>query len=181
MPTVFTHAVAALALGSTVRPATRTARFWLLSAAGAVVPDLDVLTFRLGIPYEHPLGHRGFSHSFVFAAGLAALVVAVFYRRAQHRTRLGLFFFAATASHGLLDMLTDGGRGVALLAPFSNARLFFPWRLIRVSPIGAEAFFSARGLEVLWSEVAWVWLPALALGAATASLRRRKADPGGTA
>lgn len=174
MPTVFTHAIAALALGSPVRPATRSVRFWTLSAACAVVPDLDVLAFRFGIPYGHFFGHRGFSHSLVFAAGLAALVVGVFYRRDAHRARLWLFFFAATASHGLLDMLTDGGRGVALLAPFSNARLFFPWRPIEVSPIGAEAFLSARGLDVLRSEFVWVWIPALVLATAGWAWRRRR-------
>ncbi|MDT7856473.1 metal-dependent hydrolase [Rubrivirga sp. S365] len=173
MPTIFTHAVAALALGPSVQRAVRPLRLWALGAACAVVPDLDVLAFRLGIPYEHPLGHRGFSHSLVFAAILAAVVVAVFFRRSAHRAALGAYFFAATASHGLLDMLTDGGHGVALLAPFSNDRLFFLWRPIEVSPIGIDGFVSARGLEVLASEVLWVWGPALAVAAFLLAVRRR--------
>lgn len=69
-------------------------------------------------------------------------------------------------SHGLLDAMTDGGRGIAFFSPFSNHRYFLPWRPIRVSPIGGIDF------GVLWSEVRWVWLPAMAV-AAIAAIRRR--------
>ena len=72
-----------------------------------------------------------------------------------------LFFFLLTASHGLLDALTDGGLGIALLSPFTNERFFFPWTPIVVSPIGIRGFFSRWGLEVLKSELVWVWLPSL--------------------
>ena len=76
------------------------------------------------------------------------------------------YFSVVTASHGLLDALTDGGRGIALLAPFSAERFYFPWRPIHVSPIGLR-FFSARGLDVALSELQWVWVPcALAVGVA---------------
>lgn len=79
--------------------------------------------------------------------------------------RLALFFTLVTLSHPLLDMLTDGGLGVALFAPFSGRRYFLPWRPVEVSPIGV-GFFSQRGLEVLASEVRWVWLPGLGVVAA---------------
>jgi inner membrane protein len=84
---------------------------------------------------------------------------------------LFLWFFAVTASHGLLDAMTDGGRGIAFFAPFSPHRYFFPWRPIAVSPIGA-GFFSARGLRVLVSEARWIWVPS-AIIAASARLMRR--------
>ena len=56
MPTVMTHAVVGLALGRvfTARPMPR--RFWLVVALLPVLPDLDVIAFALGIPYE---GRRG--------------------------------------------------------------------------------------------------------------------------
>jgi inner membrane protein len=57
-------------------------------------------------------------------------------------------------------MLTNGGRGVALFAPFSNTRYFFPWRPIEVSPISVRHFFSTRGIQIMRSEFRWVWLPA---------------------
>jgi inner membrane protein len=41
---------------------------------------LDVITFAFGIPHEHFWGHRGFSHSLVFALIWAAVVVALFFR-----------------------------------------------------------------------------------------------------
>jgi len=72
-----------------------------------------------------------------------------------------LYFFILTASHGLLDALTNGGRGIALLSPFSNNRYFFPWTPIEVSPLGIKAFLSERGLIVLKSEMLWIWVPSI--------------------
>ena len=166
MPSVFTHAVAAAALGRTYAAHERGRKFWLLTAACAVLPDADVVAFAFGIPYRSVLGHRGLSHSLAFALAVGVLAASLFFRevRAPVRRRwpLALFFFAATASHGLLDALTDGGLGVAFFAPFDATRYFFPCRPIEVSPIGA-GFFGARGLKVLASEFAWVWLPSFAL------------------
>ena len=79
------------------------------------------------------------------------------------RLTLWLYLFLATASHGFLDAMTDGGLGVAFFSPFDNTRYFFTWTPIRVSPIGISRFFSARGLAVVKSELLWVWVPALAL------------------
>ena len=133
-----------------------------------MLPDLDVVAFPLGIAYGHMLGHRGITHSLAFALVLSAAITAIAGRSPAlqaARLRVWLFLFAATASHGLLDALTNGGRGIALLAPFSDARWFFPWRPIEVSPIGA-AFFSQWGLDVLRSELIWIWLPCALLTAA---------------
>jgi inner membrane protein len=69
-------------------------------------------------------------------------------------------------------MLTNGGLGVALFAPFSNERYFWPWRPIEVSPIGLEAFLSPWGVRVLVSEAKWVWLPAATVIAAVTAMRR---------
>jgi inner membrane protein len=59
--------------------------------------------------------------------------------------------------------MTNGGLGVAFFAPFSPARYFLPFRPVQVSPISTAAFFTHRGIEVLESEVLWIWLPFLAL------------------
>jgi inner membrane protein len=183
MPTIFTHAVAALSLGALFYRREVPKSVWVLGAACAVLPDLDVVAFRLGIPYEHMLGHRGLSHAPVFAAAWAAGLVALFFRRGVPGMSpgvLGLYLFAATASHGVLDALTDGGRGVAFLAPFADDRFFFPFQPIEVSPIGLRRFLSERGLAVLRSEFVWVWLPSMLLAGAALgwrgyafSLRRR--------
>ena len=169
MPTVFTHAAAAVALGKVYARGEQPARFWLLSALCAVLPDADVVGFAFRIRYGDVLGHRGLSHSLAFAAALGLVVALLFFRDEEVWSRrwwsLAGYFAAVTASHGLLDALTDGGLGVAFVAPFDDRRYFFPWQPIEVSPIGA-GFFSGRGLAVLASEFVWVWLPSLLLVAA---------------
>jgi inner membrane protein len=157
-----------LALGASRVPSALTAA----ACAASVLPDIDSLGFAAGIPYGHPLGHRGFTHSLSFAI-LAALAAAAFSRRlgASAGTAF-LVVFAGTASHGLLDAMTTGGLGVAFFSPFSNRRDFFPWRPILVSPIGIAPFFSRWGLQVVASELAWIWLPAGLLAAIGISIRR---------
>src|SRR6266571_2952170 len=86
---------------------------------------------------------------------------------------LWMYLFLATASHGFLDAMTDGGLGVAFFAPFSNARYFLPWTPIHVAPIGLFRFFSMRGLSVFLSEFGWVWIPASLLAAGAWVLRRQ--------
>jgi inner membrane protein len=130
--------------------------------------DADVLGFPLGIRYEDMLGHRGLSHSLAFALVLSWLVAFLaFPRLPQSWTRFLLFsyFFIVTASHGALDAMTDGGLGIAFFAPFDNTRYFLPFRPIKVSPIGLS-FFSARGLDVIWSELLWVCIPATIIAGA---------------
>ncbi|HWT02388.1 MAG TPA: metal-dependent hydrolase [Pyrinomonadaceae bacterium] len=174
MPTIFTHAVAALAVGKASAGSRRLpARFWLLTALCAMLPDADVIGFSFGLRGSM-FGHRGLSHSLFFALLVALLVVWLAFRKARpFRTGwLVLYFFAVTASHGLLDALTDGGSGVAFFAPFDGTRHFFPWRPIEVSPISLDRFFSPRGAEVLKSEVVWVWIPAATLVALAWLFRR---------
>jgi inner membrane protein len=137
-------------------------RLWLLGVACAMAPDLDVVAFRFGIPYEHWLGHRGLWHGVPFAALFAAvLTLAIAWRPRPGVSRLATFtyLFLATASHGLLDTFTNGGLGIALLSPFDLHRYFAPFRPIEVSPLGIGAFFSSRGAAVLLSELVWVWAP----------------------
>lgn len=141
----------------------------------SLLPDADVVAFTLGIPYEHAFGHRGASHSFAAALGLGVLLSA---RPASGpRDRWGVAALGAIvmASHGLLDALTDGGLGVALLWPFSDARYFAPWRPIPVSPIGAR-LLSTRGAIVLATE-AVLFAPLFAY----ALWPRRAATPNGSA
>jgi inner membrane protein len=108
------------------------------------------------------------------------VAVGIAFRRALPsitRFSLWMYFFLATASHGLLDAMTDGGLGVAFFAPFDNRRFFLPWRPIRVSPIGVTRFFSARGLAVIQTELLWIWLPAGLLAVSVWIMRRRDYRP----
>ncbi|HVG01341.1 MAG TPA: metal-dependent hydrolase [Nitrospira sp.] len=118
-----------------------------------------------GVGYGDLWGHRGLTHSLIFALLLSTLIVALYYRRESKMVQAGmsLYFFLATVSHGVLDALTDGGLGVAFFSPFDTTRYFFPARPVVVSPIGVGEFFSAQGLLVLQSELLWIWLPILVL------------------
>lgn len=167
MASAFSHAIAALGLGSFF-PRYWAWRFWILGMICAVIPDADVLAFALGIPYEHVLGHRGFTHSIFFAVLLAGIVTELFFRPLKRFGRLwwGLvvYFFLSTISHAILDALTNGGLGVAFFAPFENSRYFFPWRPVQVSPIGVSQFFSEWGMRVIRSEVVYLVVPSVVLG-----------------
>lgn len=155
MPTILTHPAAALALRVPRRLA-------VAAVVLTILPDADVAAFALGIPYGSTFGHRGFTHSIVFALLAATLTTLVL----RGDRRAFVYLFLCALSHGLLDAMTTGGRGIAFFSPFSNQRYFLPWRPIRVSPIGAV---SAR---VLLSELRWVWLPAIVLAAIPRRLRR---------
>jgi inner membrane protein len=165
LPTVFTHALVGGAFTQVAPAGPPRWKVLLILVLIAIVPDLDVLAFSLGIPYAHPLGHRGLSHSLFFAGALSFLVcLAFFYEPSRLSKRwwwlVGITFLAA-ASHGLLDTATDAGKGIGLLIPFSEKRYFFEFRPIRTATVNPLSFFQRRSLDILKSEVVWVWLPLL--------------------
>lgn len=129
-----------------------------LAILSAILPDVDVISFKLGIPYENWLGHRGFTHSIFFAL-LWALVCAQLFGKTKKKAFFAVIFLA-TSSHSVLDAMTNGGLGVGFFIPFNNARYFFPCRPIQVSPIGVAKFFSIWGLKVILSELIWIGIPA---------------------
>ena len=175
MASLISHAVAALGIGTIFARSQAPKRVWIIGVACSMLPDIDVVGFRLGIRYGDFWGHRGFTHSLLFAAILATLaVIAVFSRGLPGlgKAWLWTYFFFATASHGFLDAMTNGGLGVAFFSPFDNTRYFFPWRSIVVSPIALSRFFSAKGFAVLESELLWIWIPAGVLAVSILILRR---------
>jgi inner membrane protein len=176
MPTLLTHPAVPLALGLGLGTRTISRRLLLAGIGLSILPDLDVLAFQFAIPYASGLGHRGFSHSLIFAA-LVALLAALLARRYQERFVPSLLFLlVAAASHGLLDAFTNGGYGIAFFWPFSLERYFAPVQVIEVSPLSAARFFSPRGVTVLLSEFFWIWLPCIALCAILAAYRYRMSD-----
>lgn len=85
------------------------------SMALSALPDADAL-FMSFVPYDHPLGHRGFTHSLFFAA-IIGLLVALLFSKAGWAPKhsfwfLALVFAVTTASHGFFDAMTDGGLGM---------------------------------------------------------------------
>ncbi len=174
MPSAFGHALFASALGASFR-----ARGAVIAAAAfcAVAPDFDVVAFRFGIAYASPLGHRGFSHSLVFALLLGGAVTLLLRARLRDGARPPFartfaLLTLATTSHGVLDAMTNGGLGVAFFSPFDLTRYFLPWRPIAVSPLGVSSFFGERGFHVLASESTWIGAPSLLGWIASRALAR---------
>jgi inner membrane protein len=199
MPTVFSHAIIGLAAGSVFQYSGMVSRSdgpgatvgvpWLealhagriplemrfmgLSMLCAALPDADVAGFAVNIPYGHAFGHRGFFHSLSFALILAVFTVVAFFPRAKVFSSdwwlLGCYFFLLTASHGLLDTLTSGGLGIALFAPFDNARYLAPIALFEAAPLDISGLFTPWGFRCIRTELVLIWIPALG---AVAWLRR---------
>lgn len=175
MASLLTHAFVGVALGQAAEPKLRGDwRFWGAAVFCSVVPDIDVIGFRFGIHYGELWGHRGLTHSILFAAVIGTLIGAALGSSWGERWQPALLLFVITASHGALDAMTNGGLGVAFFSPFDVHRYFFPWRPIQVSPIAVHRFFSMRGLEILWSEIRWVWGPAFLIGVLLYFVRSRK-------
>jgi inner membrane protein len=128
-------------------------------SALSLLPDADVIGFALGVQYADPWGHRGATHSLTFSAALGLAIGLAAPRFKQPAVRTALIASVVLASHALLDTMTDGGLGCALLWPFDLTRYFAPWRPIPVAPIGL-AFFSPYGAIVALQEVV-LFSPAL--------------------
>lgn len=186
MATVITHAVVGVALGRASTWRRLPARFWVLAVVCSMLPDADTISFHLGLTYGSVFGHRGFTHSLLFAAIVAALVTVLAFRKLPDFSRRwhGMFasFFFIIASHGVADGLTNGGLGVAFFSPFDLTRYFLPWRIIQVAPIGLDGFFGRWGWEALRSEMLWTWLPmagvvAISMAARAVTRRLRTSPP----
>lgn len=164
MPTIITHGFVGL-IGGKIFSDSEKAKFWILSVLLTIIPDFDVIAFRFGIPYESILGHRGFSHSIIFALILALITMFIAFREITFGSKkwyqYALFFFLIALSHPILDAFTNGGLGVGLFIPFEDSRYFSPFRPIEVSPISIRRFLDGSAFFVLVSEFIWVWIPLL--------------------
>ena len=131
------HAVVAMALGKIYRPQPMPWRFWGLSVLCSLLPDADVIGFALGIDYDDILGHRGLSHSLVFAFCLGNAVVWCCFP--GQREVFQSLVVAGAVLYGR-DRLTASSTRSPMAAwalpslPFlRSTRYFFAWRLVKVS------------------------------------------------
>jgi inner membrane protein len=117
----------------------------LTFAALAALPDADVLVVAMGAHDGGVIGHRGASHSLAVAVviGLASALLAR--RLGWPFLRTAIACTLAVCSHGILDALGEGGRGIPLLWPFSEVRVMSPWRLLPDAPRGFK-LLSRHGL-----------------------------------
>ena len=164
MASAFSHIAVPIALNVALGRKIISWRLLILAMFLSIAPDLDSIGFKFGIAYESQWGHRGFTHSILFASLVAAALFnfADFFRCSPKA--LFTVSFVSMVSHGILDACTDGGLGVAFFWPILNERYFFPWREIAVSPISISRFFTERGLQVISSEIIYIWIPCLLMG-----------------
>ena len=163
MASAFGHAALAGALGASLPEIIRKPSVIILGILCSIIPDADVLSFKFGIPYGALWGHRGMTHSIIFGLLFGILLMILFHRKAILKDKyiLAAYYSICTISHGLLDGLTTGGKGVAYFSPWDTERYFLPFRVIKVSPLGVSNFFSKWGLAVIKSEFLWIGIPSL--------------------
>jgi inner membrane protein len=177
MPTILTHPAVPIAIAIGLGDNVISKRLLFAGIVFSIVPDFDVIAFHFGIPYASAFGHRGLSHSILFALVIALASASFYHCLNSTFIKAFSFIFLSAVSHGVLDAFTTGGLGVAFLWPWSAERYFAPLQMIRVSPIGIANFMSPRGVIVLWSEVRWVWLPCLSLAMIAVMIRQKKKRP----
>jgi inner membrane protein len=92
-------------------------------------------------------------------------VVVVFFPRSRITSAswwfLAGYFFLLNASHGLLDTLTQGGFGIALLAPFDHTRYLAPVTLFQAAPLHLSGLFTPWGIRCIRDEFFMIWVPTL--------------------
>jgi inner membrane protein len=172
MPTILGHVVGAVALGTAFESERWPRRAYVVGAVCSMLPDLDVIGLRLGVPYGSLFGHRGFSHSVLAAGVMGILAMLMCFRRKMWALPLASYLVLAMLSHGILDALTSGGMGVGFFAPFDNTRYFLPWRPIRVSPLALSRIFSTSFWAVLGSEMRWIVAPAAVFALLVFAIKR---------
>lgn len=184
MCSAITHSLLGLAIARVGTGARMPARYWVAAAVLAVAPDFDALGYSLGFgpPGGSIWSHRGLTHSLPFAqvaAGVTTLVLFPTARGAGRwsspiaRWRVWLILACAMASHGLSDMLTTGGPDIAVVSPLAQWRAKWAFTPVEVSPLSIRAFFSNRGVEILWSELRWVLAPTAVVVGVVEGVRMR--------
>jgi inner membrane protein len=166
VPSSFSHAIAGLAIATPFRLRVAYARFWVCAVICATIQDVDYLWSWRVPRWDSMLAHRGITHSFTFAVLMAGAVTAIGFAGTYwrgFRLRLWLAFTLVAISHGLLDSLTVHAGGVALLAPFSRARFFFPWAPLAGPRDGWFQHLSlpARVAYEIGTELVCIWLPSV--------------------
>jgi inner membrane protein len=172
VPSIISHAAVPLAIGVGLGERRIPKLLLVAGIVAAMLPDADVILFNFGATYASVWSHRGVTHSLGFAI-LVGLIAAMLLRRTAAPLLTFAFVACSAASHGLLDMLTNGGHGVAFLWPLSGERYFFDWRPIQVSPLAASRFMKRAG-AVAKTELIWIWLPAIIVAIGLRATRSRE-------
>ena len=163
MPSSWTHAMSAAAVGALVLPSAPP-RVWTTLAVCAILPDVDAI----GRPFARPDveflgGHRALTHS-ITASIILSLVATAYLRRGTGAIAaflpLWAGLFLSIATQGLLDAFTRYGEGIAFFAPWDWTRYRAPWQplsglvsdsiLFIFAGIIARVAMQRRGWVVPW-------------------------------
>jgi len=135
----------------------------LVGAAGAMLPDLDVLINSASDPLLQLEYHRQFTHSVLFAP-FGALVTAIilwwFIRKRLTFRETYFYSLLGMATAGIADTFTS--YGVQLLWPFTDDR--FAWNLISVfDPLFSLGLFLAIAFALYrrnreFARLGFVWM-----------------------
>lgn len=132
-----------------------------------MAPDLDALMHPLfGVARASLYSHRGFSHSLFVAIAFGALAAACHRQLGVRALTAFVAVAAAMASHGLMDMMTDGGKPVAYLWPITSLRFFADWRPLPGSGVQYPSHL-AEVASRTGPEIAHVILPMMLIAIST--------------
>jgi inner membrane protein len=139
----------------------------------ALLPDADLALVAMGACDDGACGHRGASHSLLVALAIGLFAGMVARRLGWPVVRTIVAATVAVASHAVLDALGEGGRGLPLLWPFSDARFISPIRIFPDAPRGL-ALLSIPGAINVAIEFA-VFLPMMLYATWPRLMARRSA------
>lgn len=134
---------------------------WLILAS--CLPDLDVLHMVFRLPFRHPWGHRGASHSVCLALLVGGVVAGLLFGMNRFRSRhlpalsLGAYTTLMMLSHLLIDAFSQEGIGLMPLWPFSEVRPVHALPIIPVAHPGADFRFAPLMLEALCFWPFWLY------------------------
>jgi inner membrane protein len=171
MATIYSHAVVGVGLARLYAVRPMPCAYWGLAALLPIVPDLDVFSM---YAYGSSLGHRGITHSLLFALLLSLVVTAVTARWFHVRWwSLAALFLVIVASHGVLDAMTRGGENIPFFWPFGGR--YGNWGPLPVSDIAFD-LPDPRYSRAIRAELLWVWLPMVVVVGLTMFWRYRTRD-----
>ena len=81
MAAIFGNVISSVGLGSIFPTKVMTPKVYLIGAVSASIPDIDVISTYFGIWGLDILGHRGITHSIVFAFVWAIVLLKIFHKK----------------------------------------------------------------------------------------------------
>ena len=136
---------------------THTQRFILLSVLCQWLPDIDTLSYLFPIDQQYALGHRGFTHSGIFALALAFAVMMNFLSLTPTHppSVVGAFYLVFshdTLPRAFLTPWLSPPLVSPFFWPFTAERYLFSWQPLMNIPIQFSELFGLAFWHAQWIE-----------------------------